>query len=79
MLLSSQSRNSASHVVIRRVRLLVTAPVDCWLLFDCVPAGPARRTATSWNTVRTTGLPGLWPKAEVLIVASMLIRSPFWM
>ena len=53
------------------VRLLVTTPVAVEPV-----DGPTRSTSTSLKTVSTTGLPGLWPNDEVLMVASMVILSP---
>src|SRR6516225_1091933 len=76
-LFSNQKRYSESHAVIRTVRLLVTVP-GAVAVVPPDDDGPTRRTSTSRKTVRTTDAPGLWPNAAVLIVASMVMRSPTW-
>src|SRR6266550_3199769 len=75
-LLSNQTRYSASHPFTSTVRLLVTAPLAVPPL--AVPLGPTRKTSMSRKTVSTTARPGLCPKDKVLMVASIVIRSPTW-
>jgi len=72
-LFRSQNRYSESHAVIITVKLVLTGD-EPWSW----ATGPTRSTTRSLNTVRTDSTAGPTPKACVLTLARMVIRSPTW-